>query len=266
MSLFNLAGRILDKKFDDAARAHAPKLDRVDTGLPFNAQIGALLEVPRAEFALLDASLLTVPATAQLPIVAVSRIHLDADDSLALYRLYTSTGRDRSGDGASFLQVVCRAGRVDDIQDLAYYQHVCRDYPVTDEEQAPYRGEGFGLGEPEYNLADDKLRQIPHVAADLRAYIATDNDALVFTRDTPGGDYVAPFGAVENRLDDAVGEKGSKRRLSFMPYTRELAGGQQERLLISFDYVKSMDGRADPTAYVDFLAGLALDRNKVKVL
>ncbi|MBK3780302.1 YjfK family protein [Paraburkholderia aspalathi] len=266
MSLFNLAGRIIDKKFDDAARAHAPKLDRVDTGLPYNAQLGALLEVPRAEFALLDGSLLSVPASAQLPIVAVSRIHLDADDDLALFRFYTATGQDRSGVGASFLQVVCRAGHVDDIQDVAYYQHLCRDFPVTDEEQAPYRGEGFGLGELTYEMADDKLRAIPQAASNLSAFIASADDALVFTRDTPGGDYVAPFDAGENRLDDAVGEKGMTKRLSFMPYVRDLAAGRQERLLISFDYVKTVDGRSATAAYVDFLAGLALDRNKVKVL
>jgi hypothetical protein len=266
MSLFNLAGRILDKKFDDAARAHAPKLDRADTGLPFNAQIGALLEVPRAEFALLDASLLTVPPSAQMPIVAVSRIHLDADDSLALFRLYTSTGRDRDGAGASFLQVVCRAGHVDDIQDLAYYQHLLRQYPVTDEEQAPFRGEGYGLGDQTYEMADDQLTQIPHVAANLSAYIENSEDAVAFTRDTPGGNYVAPFGADENRLDDAVGEKGSRRRMSFMPYIRDLEGGHQERLMISFDYVKTVDGRSSANCYVDYLAGLALDRNKVKVI
>jgi hypothetical protein len=264
--MFNLASRIIDKKFDDAARAHAPKLDRVDTGLPFNAQIGALLEVPRALFALLDGTLLTVPTSAQLPIVAVSRIHLDADDDLALFRLYTATGREQGSPGASFLQVVCRAGHVDDIQDIAYYQHLLRDYPVTDEQQAPYRGEGFGLGELTYEMADDQLRTIPQAAANLSAFIASADDALVFTRDTPGGDYVAPFEASENRLDDAVGEKGSTRRLSFMPYVRGLAGGRQERLLISFDYVKTIDGRSASAAYVDFLAGLALDRNKVKVL
>lgn len=265
MSLFNLTSRILDKKFDDAARAHAPKPDRVDTGLPFNAQIGALLELPRTDFAVLDGSLLTVPKSAQLPIVAVSRIHLDADDDLALFRLYTDTGLDRGGDGASFLQVVCRAGHVDDIQDLGFYQHLCRDFPITDEEQAPFRGEGFGLGEQDYFMEADILATMPPVANRIQEVLGG-NEAIQFVRDTPGGFYVKPFEAGENRLDDAVGEKGLHKRLSFTPYARSLAGGQTERLLISFDYVKTVDGSRNRAAYVDYWAGLPLDRNKVKVL
>ena len=265
MSLWNLTGRVLDKKFDDAARAHAPKLDRVDTGLPFNAQIGALLELPRTDFAVLDGSLLDVPVSAQLSIVAVSRLHLDADDDLAVFRLYTHTGDDRGGDGASFLQVVCRAGHVEDIQDLAFYQHLCREFPVTDEEQAPFRGEGFGLGEQDYFMEADVLAKMPRVANRTQEVLGG-QEAIQFVRDTPGADYLKPFEAGENRLDDAVGDKGMHKRLSFMPYARSLAGGQTERLLISFDYVKTVDGSSNRAAYVDYWAGLPLDRNKVKVL
>ena len=265
MGLFNLASRVLDKKLDDAARAHAPKLDRVDTGLPFNAQIGALLEVPRTDFAVLSGSLLAVPKSAQLPIVAVSRVHLDVDDDLALFRLYTDAGADRTGAGQSFLQVLCHASNVDDIRDLAYYQFLCRQYPVSDEEQAPFRGEGFGLGEVNYDMAEEQLATIPQAAGNISALLAG-AESLSFTRDAPGGDYVAPYTGRENRLDDAVGEKGLTKQLSFMPYVRDLDGGRQERLLISFDYIRSMDGKSAPAAYVDFLAGLALDRNKVKVL
>lgn len=266
MGLFELSRRVIDKKLDDAAKAHAPKLERVDTGLPFNAQIGALLEVPRAEFALLDGSLLTTPKEAQMPIVAVSRIHLDVDDDLALYRLYTNSGVDRTGAGQSFLQVLCAAGDIENIRDIAYYQFLCRQYPVTDEEQAPFRGEGFGLGEVNYLMGDDQLATIPHVAGNIPALLVGGEDVLHFSRDAAGGAYVAPYTARENRLDDAVGERGLAKQLSFMPYVRDLANSKQERLLISFEYVKSMDGKSAPAVYVDFMAGLALDRQKIKVL
>ncbi|MEX3983939.1 DUF2491 family protein [Paraburkholderia sp. EG287A] len=265
MGLLTLTSRIVGKKFDDAARAHAPKLDRADTGLPFNAQIGALLEVPRTDFAVLDGSLLDVPKSAQLPIVAVSRIHLDADDDLAVFRLYTDTGHDRGGDGASFLQVVCRAGNLADVQDIGFYQHLCREFPVTDEEQAPFRGEGFGLGESDYFMEADLLSTMPQAAGRVPEILAG-GTAIQFVRDTAGGTYVKPFEGGENRLDDAVGEKGMHKRISFMPYARSLAGGQTERLLISFDYVKTVDGSRNPAAYVDYWAGLPLDLNKVKVL
>lgn len=99
MGLFKLAGAVLDKKLSDHAQSYAmAHAQRVDTGLPFNAGIGSILEMMTAEFAVLTDSLLFVPDGDQLPIVAVSRIHLDDDDEgLALYRLWTELGLDRRG-------------------------------------------------------------------------------------------------------------------------------------------------------------------------
>ncbi|WP_176000183.1 DUF2491 family protein [Burkholderia vietnamiensis] len=267
MSLFNLASRIVDQKLDDAARAHAPKLDRVDTGLPFNAQIGALLAIPRVEFALLDASLLDTPKDAQLPIEAASRLHMNGDEDLKLFRLYTSVGENRLGIGGAFLQVLCGPDSLEDIRDIAYYQFLTRQFPVTAEEQSQFLGEGFGLGEMDYYMAEDQLSQINGMSdARLDALLPGDVAELHFTREGGAGQYVSPFRATENRLDDAVGDRGMKKDLSFMQYTRTLAGGQSERLLISFENVRSLDGQPSAAVYVDFLAGLALDRNKVKVL
>ena len=265
MGLFNLSRRVLGKTLDNAANKYATAPDRVDVGLPFNAQIGALLELQRAEFALLNGSLLTVPTSSQLPIVSVSRLRMEGDEDLQIYRLYTDTGPERDGIGASFLQVLCGKEGVDAIYDLAYYQFLCRQYPTTDDEQAPYRGEGFGLGESDYFMAEDQLGTIPQAASRI-ATLLGGTDALHFTRDTPGGNYVKPFTARENRLDDPIGEKGTSKRVSFMPYVRALKDGGQERLLISFEFVETMDGHAAPAAYVDFMAGIALDRHKVKVL
>jgi len=265
MGLLELSRRVFKKRLDSAADPNALMPERVDIGLPLNAQIGALLELQRAEFALLTGSLLTVPGSSQMPIVAASRLRMEGDDDLQIYRLYTDTGPERDGIGASFLQILCGQGGVETIQDLAYYQFLCRQYPTTDAEQAPYRGEGFGLGESDYYMADDQLGTIPQAANQIAALLG-DTDTLHFTRDTPGGNYVKPFTARESRLDDPIGEKGMSKRLSFMPYLRTLRDGQHERLLISFDYVETMDGNAAPAAYVDFMAGIALDPHKVKVL
>lgn len=264
MGLIDLTRRVVEKKLDDTAKAHAPKAERVDVGLPFGARIGSLLEVPRTQIALLTGSLLTLPKSAQMPIVAASRVRLDGADDIALFRLYTDTGLDRSGAGASYLQVLCAQGNVDEIRDLAYYQFLDRTFPVTDEEQAPFRGEGFGLGQTDFEMGDEQLANIPQVAPQLAALLGG-ADSLRFVRDTPGGDYVKPFQAEETRMDDPIGEEGMQKRQSFMPYVRALADDKQERLLISFDNVLSMDGKPTRAAYVDYLVGLALDRSKVKV-
>lgn len=116
-------------------------------------------------------------------------------------------------------------------------------------------------------MAEDQLSQISGMSdSRLDALLPGDIAEIHFTREGGVGQYVSPFRATENRLDDAVGDRGMKKDLSFMQYTRTLAGGQSERLLISFENVLSRDGQTSAAVYVDFLAGLALDRNKVKVL
>ncbi|WP_454727845.1 MULTISPECIES: DUF2491 family protein [Cupriavidus] len=262
MGLFDLTRRVIERRLDQAAQRAATPLPRVDTGLPFDARIGGLLELPRARFALLEGSLTSVPAQPQHPIVAVSRVRLDDDADMALYRLYTDCGIDRKGQGQRYLQVLVSG---DEILDVAYYQFLCRQIPVTEAEQAPFRGQGFGLGESQYAMADDQLCDIG-LSAERRAALLGDAEALEFQRDTPATvDYVTPFTARETRLDDAFGETGLRKTLSFMPYTRALANDGAERLQISFEVVDSMDGRAAPAVYVDFMVGLTLDRQSIKV-
>lgn len=265
MGILDLAGRVLESKLDGAARARAPQPSRVDVGLPLNAQIGALLDLPRAEFAVLSRSLLTVPKSAQMPIVAVSRIRFARTDEITLFRLYTEIGADRSAGGQSFLQLIVNTRDLADVRDITYYQFLCRQFPVSDDEQAPFRGEGFGLGERTFEMAEDLLAAIPHVRTSISALLAG-NDAIGFTRDSPGPEYVRPFTGQENRLDDPVGEKGMTKQVSFMPYVRDLENDRRERLLITFDYVETMDGRPAHAVYVDYLAGIAIDRNKIRVL
>jgi hypothetical protein len=272
MGLFELARRVGEKRLDDLARTHARQPDRVDTGLPLGACIGGMIELVLADFALLEGSLLRVPKTAQMPIVAVSRLHIDADEDLSIFRMYTDIGADRDGQG-SFLQVMTGKDRPQDIRDIAYYQFLYREYPVSAEEQDAFLGNGYGLGQDHYGMDRDELTQIPHVfagAGRIDALLAGE-DALGYERDAPGGSYIRPWTGRERRLDDGVGEKGVEKTHSFMQYVRRLPAGptQQsgavERLWIDFEKVESMDGRSAPAVWVDYLAGLSIDPQHLKV-
>lgn len=257
MSLLELGKRILGKKL---AQTSEPTLPRVDADLPLGLYVGGLLTLPRAAFALLDGSLVEVPAQAQVSIEAISRIRLEADPSLMLVRAYTDRGTRREGEGESFLQVLADG---ETIRDLAYYQFFHRQIPMTAEEQAPFRGEGFGLGEVDFWLAEDLLSEAGLSGEKITALLAGE-DALHYLRDTPGGDYIPPFAGRETRVDDAQGIQGLAQQIRFMQYTRELVCGGQERLLISFEVQDSFDGQRKQRVHVDYMVGVSLNPLNVK--
>ncbi|WP_346778468.1 DUF2491 family protein [Burkholderia sp. Ac-20392] len=272
MGILELVRRIGEKRLDDLARARTAQPDRVDTGLPLGACIGGMIKLVLADFALLDGTLLVVPPDAQMPIVAVSRLHIDADADLSIFRMYTNTGPDRNGQGA-FLQVMTGRDDPQDLREIAYYQFLYREYPVTAEEQDAFLGNGYGLGQDHYDMDRDELDQIAHLArspARVDALLGG-SDAIGFERDAPGGDYIRPWRARERRLDDSVGEKGVEKTHSFMQYVRRLPAGPAqdsgpiERLWIDFEHVETMDGRPAPAVWVDYFAGLALDPLHVKI-
>lgn len=264
MSLFELGRRILNKKIDAhiESSVEAPELD---IGLPLNARIGGLIELPAAAFALLGNSLVQVPKEAQMQIAAISRLRLDADD-IRLYRYYTSVGENRQGKGEGFLQVLATP---DGIQELAYYQFLERQIPTTAEEQEPFLGLGYGLGDRDYFMGYDQLEASGLNADQIGKFLPTVEDVLHYVRDTPGPAYVPPFEAQETRIDDKHGEKGLTQKVWFMPYVRELPdiglGRQLERLLISFEVVESVDGDKRDLLHVDFMVGITLDINKVNI-
>lgn len=262
MSVLELAKRIFGKKVTQVAATHNA-LPRQDTGLPYGVQLGSLMEVPRASFAILDSTLLKVPSSAQMQVKAVGRIRLDADPSLEMYRIYTDAG-DRSTDaGQSFLQVLMKDGKP---VEATFYQQLFRLIPTSREEQEAYQGQGYGLGEQWYNLGADQLALANLSDAQIDALL-DGAETLDFERDTPVDDtYVRPYTGVENRLDDPTGMKGMRQKLHFMPYLRELPGGNRENLLISFEVVESIDGVASRSVQVNFLVGLTLEPLKLKVL
>ncbi|AOK56339.1 hypothetical protein WT15_13800 [Burkholderia stagnalis] len=272
MGILELARRIGAKRLDEFARTQADQPERVDTGLPLGARIGGMIELVLADFALLEGSLLVVPPAVQMPIVAVSRLHVDADADLSIFRLYTDTGTDRNGQGA-FLQIMTGNDAPQDVREIAYYQFLYREYPVTAEEQDAFLGNGYGLGQDRYDMDRDELAQIAHLAGNPARVDALlgGNETLGFERDAPGGDYVRPWTARERRLDDGIGEKGVEKTHSFMQYVRRLPAGPAqesgpiERLWIDFEHVETMDGRPAEAVWVDYFAGLAIDPLRVKV-
>ncbi len=272
MGILELVRRIGEKRIDDLARTYTDQPERVDTGLPLGARIGGMIQLMLADFALLEGTLLVVPPAAQMPIVAVSRLHIHADTDLSIFRMYTDTGIDRNGQGA-FLQVMTGTDDPQDIREIAYYQFLYREYPVTAEEQDAFLGKGYGLGQDHYDMDRDELDQIAHFARNpgrVDALLAG-NDAIGFERDAPGGDYIRPWHARERRLDDSIGEKGVEKTHSFMQYVRHLPAGPAqesgpvERLWIDFEHVETMDGRPAAAVWVDYFAGLAIDPLHVKI-
>lgn len=262
MSVFELGKRIFGKKLA-AVTSSANALPRQDIGLPYGAQIGSLMEVPRASFAILDGTLLKVPASAQMQVQAVGRVRLDADPSLEMYRLYTDSGARHNDAGQNFLQVLVQNGQP---IEATYYQQMFRVIPTSAEEQAAYQGNDYGLGEQWYHLGADQLALAGLTEQQIAALLG-DAETLEFERDTPvDHDYVRPYTAVENRLDDPTGMKGMRQKLHFMPYVRELPDGNRENLLISFEVVDSFDGTRAPSVHVDFLVGLTLEPMKLKVI
>lgn len=260
MSFFELGKRILGKKLEQRTAA-ASALPRVDKGLPLGATVGGILEIPRASFALLTGSLVRVPEAAQLPIEAIGRVRLEADTDILVHRYYTGVG-DLQGRGLSFLQVMSNA---DGIVDMGYYQIGCRQIPQTTEEQEAFMGRGFGLGEVDYWMAEDQLRELKLPMAQILEILAG-QEALNFKRDLDGGEYVAPLVGRETRIDDEFGEKGLTQKVRFMPYVRTLPDGNTERLLVSFEVVESVNGVAKTRVHINFLVGLGLDQQKVRVL
>ncbi|KVP96754.1 hypothetical protein WJ96_05885 [Burkholderia ubonensis] len=262
MSILQLGKRIFDKRVTQA-KDNLNALPRQDGDLPYGAQIGSLMEVPRASFAILDGTLLKVPASAQMQVQAVGRVRLDADPSLEIYRFYTDAGDRRTDAGQTFLQVLVQNGKP---IEATYYQQLFRLVPTTAEEQEAYQGQGYGLGELWYNLEADQLAMCG-LSNDQIAALLNGAESLDYQRDTPvTAEYVRPYTAIENRLDDPTGMKGMRQKMHFMPYVRELPDGNRENLLISFEVVESVDGARAPSVHVDFLVGLTLEPLKLKVL
>lgn len=254
MGLVALAKQVFKKKVIGA---------EAEQKLPMNASIGGILDVSRSEIAVLQHTLLKVPSASQQIIVGIGHLVMSGDDPMGLYRLYTNLGPDRKGEGASFVQLF---GDESSVAEITLFQHLLRQVPTTEEDQLAFMGHGYGLGERQYDLSRESLMSAGFDAATCSELLAG-HESLSFSRDTPGDeDYVSPYYAEEVRIDDSFGEKGMHTSMWFMPYARQLAGGQVEQLLIAFNVVDSQDGHPASRVFVDFFVGATMPSSKVKVI
>jgi len=236
---------------------------RADDGLPLGARIGSLVQMQQSPLirAQANGSLIAMPDASDDRVLAVSQLKLEPHT--ALYRFYLVKG-DEDGK-EKFLQVFCRPDGA--IAEILYCTGLARVIPESLEDQQAYTGEaGYGLGDAGYTLWREQLADMLG-PADL-ASVFGDLDRIDFTRDAGARDaaFVAPFRGQEIRIDDAQGKHGLRQQLHYMPYVRQLAGGEREYLLITTEIVDSIDGDASRRGiHVDFVIGIPVEPERITV-
>ena len=247
-----------------AARLGGADAPRTDQGLPLGARIGSVIQLQQSPLlrAAGDGSLIALPAAGDNRIVAVSQIRLR--QSGCLYRYYLDTG-DHDGQ-EKFLQVYQDAqGQV---AELMYCTQLARVIPETVEDQEAYMGlAGAGLGDRSYTLWREQLGDVGLDQADLDLVFGQ-QDGVDYWRDAgdPNAEFVTPFSGTETRLDDASGRTGLRQEMYFMPYVRELRGGDKEYLLITTEIINSVNGDASKRGiHVDFVIGIPVEQQRVVI-
>jgi hypothetical protein len=241
----------------------ADEATHADDGLPLGARIGSLVQMQQSPIirAQANGSLIAAPGAGDDRVLAVSQLKLEP--STQLYRFYLVKG-DEDGK-EKFLQVFCRADGA--IAEILYCTGLARVIPESLEDQQAYTGEaGYGLGDPGYTLWREQLADMLG-EAELAAVFG-DLDRIDFTRDAGAREaaFVAPFRGQEIRIDDAQGKHGLRQQLFYMPYVRQLAGGERETLLITTEIVDSVDGDAGRRAiHVDFVIGIPVEPERITV-
>lgn len=237
---------------------------REDEGLPMNARIGSVMQVQLSPFITASAqgSLVGVPETGDFLIKAISRINTNLTGSL--YRFYIETDAHQIQE--TFVQIYIDVGGK--VQEAIYFEMLTRLYPETEEDQQIYRGElGYGLGDKGYSLWRYQLEELGLLQALLDTSFG-DQETLDYQRDAGDAncEFVAPFKGVELRLDDASGKSGLQQDIHFMPYRRETAH-YVEYLLISTEVVTRINDNENPCdIHVDFMVGLPLDIERIRIL
>lgn len=233
-----------------------------DSNLPFGAKFGSLLSLPLASYVTLTNSLIQLPDQAQITVESISRLHVSGIPHAKILRLYTNKGSALEDRDQSFLQLLVVN---DEVMQATYYKQLLRLIPATVEEQEPYLGRGYGLGDIYYRLGRDLLIDSYLTSAQFEK-VLKGRENLEYFRDAPtGDDYLAPYRATETRLDDPHGYTGMEQEVRFMPYWREVDGGK-ELLTINFEKVKSINGIPQQSVHVDFHLGLQLDHTLITVL
>jgi hypothetical protein len=244
-------------------RGVTDEASRADDGLPLGARIGSLVQMQQSPIirAQANGSLIAAPGAGDDRVLAVSQLKLEP--STQLYRFYLVKG-DEDGK-EKFLQVFCRPDGT--VAEILYCTGLARVIPESLEDQQAYTGEaGYGLGDPGYTLWREQLADMLG-EAELAAVFG-ELDRIDFTRDAGAREaaFVAPFRGQEIRIDDAQGKHGLRQQLFYMPYVRQLPGGERETLLITTEIVDSVDGDAGRRAiHVDFVIGIPVEPERITV-
>ncbi|MCG2585196.1 DUF2491 family protein [Massilia sp. TS11] len=232
-----------------------------DRGLPLGARIGSLVHLQQSPLLRASAggSLLALPDEHATRILAISQLKLNMDGKL--YRYYLDTG-DADGD-ETFLQLYVNARG--ELAELLFCSQLTRLVPETVEEQEMFTGAaGSGLGDASYTLWRWQLEEF---GLDLDAIFGS-ADEIVYQREAghPDTPWIAPFRGSETRIDDAGGHSGLKQEVYLMPYTRPLADGLRESLLISTEILASVNGDSRQRGiHVDFVIGIPVEQARLQI-
>lgn len=242
----------------------AKKEARADDNLPLGGRVGGMLSLQMSPFisASVNGSLITEPKSSDELIVSISSVKLAMSGSL--HRYYLCRG-DSETEQERFLQIFTTASR--DTAEVLYCTRIVRFSPETQEDQDAFTGaSGAGLGELYYSLFKEQLNSV--VANSTLEGAFGIAERLDYFRDVGDSSisYVAPLQGVETRIDDKTGEHGLTQDVYFMPYTRDLADGSKEYLIVSTEIVNSQDGdESRRSIYVDLMIGIPMDIQRITV-
>lgn len=244
-----------------AAKQGVGEARREDGDLPLGARIGSLVNVQQSPLIRASAagSLLALPDDGGPRIVAISQLKLNLAGKL--YRYYLAKGDDDAQE--RFLQLY--QNERGEVAEILYCTQLARVIPESAEDQDAYTGQsGAGLGDRSYTLWREQLGDM---GLDLDLIFGA-SDGLDYWRDAgdPEAAFMPPFTGSEVRLDDASGRSGLRQHLYFMPYVRQLRGGNHEYLLITTEILHSVNGDTGKRGiHVDFVIGIPVEQQRIVI-
>jgi hypothetical protein len=261
MSFLAIVKEVARRGLSSAQRG--PELPVQDTGLPYGGRIGSLAQIGEATIlvAVTLGSIIDSPKTGEVTIKAISRIRLQGwPEHLALYRYYLATGD--GGEKERYIQVMTDHGEP---KEVIYFASIYRLFPDSSDTIRFYTGEDEAerIGQREWVFARSDLLTFLN-QEQLQAL--GDKPELVYARAIGDDDYHPPIQGVENRIDDAVGDKGVRQKIWCTPHTRTLDGNIQEHLYVSLEAMDSHDGKAERDVHVDFMVGIPISTNDFRIV
>jgi hypothetical protein len=265
MSLWKLATAAAADTTARAKAAIEPKVPTQDTNLPLGGRIGGYMKVNGSSIFTAETlgSFVAAPSIGEVKIAAISRVRLQGwPEELGLFRYYLATGDGT--DKERYIQVMTRKGKAEEV---VYFTSFAKLYPDTAETLKYYSGElgnDEGLGGREWAFTRDDLKGL--LSESQFASIPQGQTEVVWQRAIGDAEYVRPVHGFENRIDDAVGDKGLRQEVFCMPYQRVLEGGLVEHLFIELEVVKSHDGKKEDDVHVDFMVGIPLSISDFQII